>query len=73
MVKSTFNPVAVRADELYVNLMMKGGPAHLSMQVQQGDLLRTVNGHLAESIDPLQVRIQLTPTSKSLTELQWLS
>lgn len=41
-------------DALYVNLLVKNGPAHLSMQVQQGDLLRSVNG--AQDIpDPLKV------------------
>ena len=46
------------AGELYVNLLMKGGPAHLSMQVQQGDRLRSVDGRPAGSmdLDVLQVR-----------------
>jgi hypothetical protein len=48
------------AGELYVNLLMKGGPAHLSMQVQQGDRLRSVDGRPAGSmdLDVLQVRVQ---------------
>ena len=33
----------LKTDDLYVNLLVKNGPAHLSGHIQQGDLLKSIN------------------------------